>query len=365
VSPENPFQNSMIQTTYDDTDCLVLFASCFLTEGHNRCTINDTDRCNTYIIPKELFNLFRGRQSFNLNQTLSENIENENIQGYIDFLLGNGICFIAPNNLAESFPAINNQYINPYHITNAIVDINTNTDYLISFLEDVHIGTIPVLQLRFFSESITRDTFFSILDIIESSKVESLQVVLSSNVIDIDDLTLLNKYQKFDLLYLYGADYSITVPNQKYGLIHLSNMVNSPKCCGVVSQEHFSTNIETYTESVNNNSCLNRKISIDVDGYIKNCPSMLNNYGKITETSIADVLNNQQFKKYWNINKDSIKTCKDCEFRYICTDCRAFIEDPEDLHSKPLKCGYSPYTNEWTEWSSNPLKKAAIDFYGL
>jgi len=33
--------------------------------------------------------------------------------------------------------------------------------------------------------------------------------------------------------------------------------------------------------------------------------------------------------------------------------------------SKPLKCGYSPYTNEWEEWSTNPLKQKAIDFYDM
>jgi hypothetical protein len=33
--------------------------------------------------------------------------------------------------------------------------------------------------------------------------------------------------------------------------------------------------------------------------------------------------------------------------------------------SKPLKCGYNPYTNEWAEWSTNPLKEKAIAYYGM
>lgn len=33
--------------------------------------------------------------------------------------------------------------------------------------------------------------------------------------------------------------------------------------------------------------------------------------------------------------------------------------------SKPLKCGYNPYTSEWAEWSTNPLKRKAINFYGM
>ncbi len=71
------------------------------------------------------------------------------------------------------------------------------------------------------------------------------------------------------------------------------------------------------------------------------------------------------FKKYWDINKDKIYVCKDCEFRYICTDCRAYVEDPEDILSKPLKCGYNPYTGEWSEWSKNVLKTKAILNYKL
>jgi len=38
---------------------------------------------------------------------------------------------------------------------------------------------------------------------------------------------------------------------------------------------------------------------------------------------------------------------KDCEFRYICTDCRVFIQEDTDILSKPLKCKYNPYEATW------------------
>ena len=41
------------------------------------------------------------------------------------------------------------------------------------------------------------------------------------------------------------------------------------------------------------------------------------------------------------------------------------LEDPEDIYSAPLKCGYDPYTGEWEEWSTNPLKQKTIQFYGM
>jgi SPASM domain peptide maturase of grasp-with-spasm system len=135
--------------------------------------------------------------------------------------------------------------------------------------------------------------------------------------------------------------------------------------CGMIDSKYFTINKLLYSESQHHNTCLNRKISIDKDGNIKNCPSMAESFGNVKDTTLEEALNKPGFKKYWNINKDQIEVCKDCEFRHICTDCRAYIEDPENQYSKPLKCGYNPYTNVWEEWSTNPLKQKAIEYYGM
>ena len=92
---------------------------------------------------------------------------------------------------------------------------------------------------------------------------------------------------------------------------------------------------------------------------------MKRSFGNIKNITLEEALSHPDFKKLWNINKDQIEVCKDCEFRYICTDCRAYLEDPENIYSKPLKCGYNPYTCEWEEWSTNPLKQKAIEYYGM
>lgn len=128
--------------------------------------------------------------------------------------------------------------------------------------------------------------------------------------------------------------------------------------------------INQITENLCHNSCLHKKLSIDVDGNIKNCPSMPKSYGNVNEISIDTVLLNDNFKEFWSITKDNIKVCKDCEYRYICMDCRAYTEQNHfsqnnlDI-SKPLKCGYDPYTGIWEEWSKNPLKRKIISYYGL
>lgn len=92
---------------------------------------------------------------------------------------------------------------------------------------------------------------------------------------------------------------------------------------------------------------------------------MRENYGHVADTSLQAVLDNKTFNRYSHIRKDDIAVCKDCEFRHVCTDCRAYIENPQDIYSKPLKCGYNPYTNNWEEWAQHPMKQAAIEWYGM
>ena len=92
---------------------------------------------------------------------------------------------------------------------------------------------------------------------------------------------------------------------------------------------------------------------------------MKENYGNIKDTTLREALGKPGFKKYWEIGKDRIIKCKDCEFRHVCTDCRAYLDDPGNIYSAPLKCGYDPSTCEWEEWSTHPLKQKAIEYYNM
>ena len=80
---------------------------------------------------------------------------------------------------------------------------------------------------------------------------------------------------------------------------------------------------------------------------IKNCPSMQESYGNIQDISLLEVVLNEEFRQVWHIHKDQINTCRDCEFRYICSDCRAFTKDLNTKTAKPLKCRYNPYKAQW------------------
>ena len=173
----------------------------------------------------------------------------------------------------------------------------------------------------------------------------------------------LKKYNIISSIKVYNFIEDKSLFNDK--LKFVKKTIDSKKNCGVINEDFFCININSIALNSCNNSCLFKKISIDKDGSIKNCPSMSQNFGNIKNTTLDEALKHPDFKKYWNVTKDMIDVCKDCEFRHICTDCRAYVEEPENQYSKPLKCGYNPYTNEWEEWSTNPLKQKAIEYYGM
>ena len=135
--------------------------------------------------------------------------------------------------------------------------------------------------------------------------------------------------------------------NLPYSIISYSNKISSFQKCGFIHPDLFVVNLPFYTESIKYNTCLNRKVSIDSNGNIKHCPAMNKSAGNINDDSIKKLIENEGFKEIWYIVKDRIDICKDCEFRYICTDCRCFIKDPDNICSQPAKCTYNPYIAKW------------------
>lgn len=213
--------------------------------------------------------------------------------------------------------------------------------------------------MRFFSK-ITVDRLNDLLTLFSKTGIDFLEIILP--YIDVENSEVIEnlfkierRLRKFVFYDSPKTDYKhdITLVTELY---YIKEHIHSEKCCGKINGKDFNSNIQLFSESQKYNTCLNRKIGIDTTGNIKNCPSMEKSFGNISSISLKEIISNENFSRLWTINKDEIKVCQDCEFRYVCTDCRAYIENKEDIYSKPLKCGYNPYTCEWSEWSENKLK---------
>jgi len=67
--------------------------------------------------------------------------------------------------------------------------------------------------------------------------------------------------------------------------------------------------------------------------------------GRFPEMRLKEIIQGQAVQKLWQITLDNVETCKDCELRYGCFNCRALaLTTTGDLLSKNPRCQYNPYT---------------------
>jgi SPASM domain peptide maturase of grasp-with-spasm system len=249
----------------------------------------------------------------------------------------------------DKFPNIQLDFDSPEIINNVIIDIDFNTKHNLQklFIELNDLKT-KFLEVRIYTDYKV-NSIKEILSASFGSRLRSINI-LTKYTDELSHNTVLESIIKpFPILgsfVIHSTPIEIIKEYKEKNdrLKYIAQIIDSEQCCGNISMQYFSININTFTEAQQFNTCLNKKVAIDKNGLIKNCPSMNESFGEFNLTSLTTVVSDPFFKEKWGIKKDEIKVCKDCQFRYICTDCRAYIADKSD---KPLKCNYDPYTNKW------------------
>ncbi|PSK90867.1 SPASM domain peptide maturase of grasp-with-spasm system [Taibaiella chishuiensis] len=346
-----------------------MFSCCHFIKGANRSLLLDTQRDSYYLVPNSMPDFISSVSNLDLDHTLSEYDQGdyEIALQYVEFLIKNDLAFFCDSaEEAAAFLPISMAWQYPSEVTNAVIEV----DNLVFIPAITHcIGTffIPTLHVIFLCPVVNIDHLWNLIKPFNGLSNKSIQISFENkDQITVEHLTdFCYHHPKIELIIAFNSQIETSAKMFGCSLVFTKQKDFSKAACGSIQQEYFNTGLRHFTESIQHNTCLNRKISIDSEGNIKNCPSMVESYGKIWDTTILQAIEKPGFKNMWNISKDEIMVCKDCEFRHICTDCRAYLETPENPHSKPLKCGYNPYNNTWTDWSINPLKQQPIIYYGL
>lgn len=359
-------------------DYFKVYTNCVVTKGYTKSLISDLQRQKSRIIPNsmaEIIGQLNNKQKISTLVSKYRINNEETLQQYLDFLIEEDYGFYCNAEEFERFPNMDIQFQSACKVSNTLIEItNYNLHHLKGLIEQIENIGCKDVGLIFYDTELFSSFLFK-KDSFNDSTIKSVEIITPYNSnFDEDFLHKISiDFERITSLYIYNSPFNKrTEWNNKIlmDVIFAKKNYTDFRFCGGVNIETFNTNLPKVLEAINHNSCLHKKISIDVDGNIRNCPSMPQSFGNIKDTTLEEALEHPDFKKYWNLTKDHIEVCKDCEFRYICTDCRAYTErthtNAEGLDiSKPLKCGYNPYTGEWEEWSTNPLKEKAIEFYGM
>ncbi|KMQ64842.1 hypothetical protein ACM46_11515 [Chryseobacterium angstadtii] len=354
-------------------ELMLLYSHCIIVKGASRSVICDLQRKNIHPVPNAFAELFGNGRYFNVPEIMRQ-LDDEGkeiLNEYLEFMEQNELAFRCSHDELAFFPEMSEEWLFPAHISHCLLDADRDFFYFNEdFLKQLERLCCNFIQFRFFQEASWAE-LKRIMDIICPSQIKSIELIIPYKEEDFfyqDIEILVKKYKKISILTISGASVAKMYKQGHHGsgyIMQTDTKIGSEIHCGVVHSSLFSVNISTYTESLKFNSCLNRKISVDAEGNIKNCPSMKESFGNIKDRSLNEAVDDPEFKKYWTITKDQITKCKDCEFRHVCTDCRAYLDHPEDRYSAPLKCGYDPQTCEWEDWSTNPLKEKAIHEYRM
>lgn len=328
-----------------------LFACCLPVKGARRSTLCDLQRQAYRLIPNGLYEILTTHKGKTVDQIKAEygfRFDSE-IDEYFSFLEREEFGFWCDS--PADFPDLSLAWETPEIISNAIIDVGTSShhDFVSIFRQLDDLGC-RALQIRFFRE-VSLAALQVLLNGAESGKLRSIDLLAPYS-----DGWRPQDLEQFCVNNPRVSNFQVhSSPRQSQHrigetvqILFSPQIIESSAHCGVVRPEYFVTNLPLFSESQAHNNCLNKKISIDVSGEIRNCPSIARSFGNIRDTSLHTALLHSSFRELWEINKDQVEICKDCEFRYMCSDCRAFIQTPENLYSKPSKCSYDPYTAAWT-----------------
>lgn len=347
-----------------------LFTDCILVKGYSRSTIIDLPRGNYFLIPNDLYYILKKYDGKTLNEIIARHgHENEvTLNEYFNFLKDNELIFFNKNK--NNFPKLDfSSFDIPSDIYQTIIDFKDNFEHINeSVVNSLTALNCKYVQLRFY-KTYDIETLGRILELFRGSRIVGIDLFLDHSYLTPIIFEKIEFYSTVNNVYIFNSPDERTIyqsiSTRPFNVIQVMEKISDCRNCGIVSKNYFTVNISSFSNSVNNNSCLNKKLSIDSDGNLKNCPSMEKAFGNIKKVNIEEVAKSTDFKKVWNIRKEEINVCKDCEFRHICTDCRAYTEDPGDIYSKPLKCGYDPYNNKWEDWKNIKSKYKAISYYKM
>nr|WP_295868181.1 grasp-with-spasm system SPASM domain peptide maturase [uncultured Chitinophaga sp.] len=352
---------------------MIRLASCSITAGAGRALLCDLQRGAYYLVPLSFHELVNDCQGWQVGAIYAEyGPDNKQaLDEFFTFMTTGEFIFLSDHAAdAERFTPLSADIASPEHIQNAIIDIDDASPVpptaIIPRLVDLG---CTFIQVRAFSP-MKADEVISVARATEETPCRNIEFIVPYDDSYDNNKTLTDYFfhnQRIGGIVCYNAPREKTdlfVGDQIY-INHTTETIGSEKHCGVFGPAYFTSNVMHFLESQQHNTCLRKKIAIDKRGFIKNCPSMQQHYGNITDTPLEAVVNHEAFRRLWSIHKGMVKQCRDCEFRHVCTDCRAYLEDPGDIYSKPLKCGYDPYSATWSHWATHPLKQKAIDHYEL
>lgn len=330
-----------------------LYSNVIPVSGFKKGILCDLFRNQIYQLPKDLIEILKSYNEISLS-ILSQYYGKDNeeiLRQYLSFLIERKLVFSTIESTFPNFNEFNLEWDVPSVITNAqiVIDNNTRINKIYKILSELKdLGCKAILFI------LVNVSLFDKFDILEKvdNEFEFIFDILLDHTYNNDRNKLINcanKFKKVVNVKICNSTIENIEKSIKYNHLTFSWLKMSLKemPCSIINNLSFNPCMEFFCEARSYNSCLNRKICIDQDFNVRNCFAIPESFGNAMNAKLSDIIKVTNLSEIWHLNKDKIDTCKDCEYRYVCHDCRAFIKNKKNKFSKPDKCKYNPYSGEW------------------
>lgn len=325
----------------------ILFQCCIPIKGINGGVIVDFQRKSIYKVSNQIIDILNEYKNKNLLELFFDfRSDKHNLKKYIRFFIDNELIIITEN--PNAFPAIEPAYVKPYQLEIITIEVLELCYYSDSFFRNT-LDELGTKCLRLIIRKNINGNLEHILKCLEYSKIQSITLFLEyENGLDLIMKKIKKHNPRVSSIIFYN--FKIKSKIKQNGLIYYEPMpLEDVLYKGIQGANNFSLNINTYIESLKHNVGFNKTIFIDHFGNIKRHLLDEKKYGNISnKKDIENALKEEAIIKFWNITKDITEICKDCEFRYICTDTRIPLKiDGKKIYSHSKTCNYDPFSGKW------------------
>jgi SPASM domain peptide maturase of grasp-with-spasm system len=334
---------------------LKIFSDCIPVKGYKRGCIYDLNRRSFLYVPNSLIDFLYENEGKSRQVILNSYSNNDlsTINEYFIFFENNDIIFWIKKELFSNFPKVDLHWDYPSIISNAIIDIHSIDEYNIpkTLLKLQKLGCNHI-QIRSYMP-LRMEQFTSMLESFSDSSFLSIEIITkftSKNSLNEIKLFLRNE-KRIKALIFHSSKKNVIINerelNSMGNLVFTKQIINTPNDCHNNSVDYMNVMMEHYTEAQSFHTYFNRKVAIDSDGNIKNCTSQIISFGNVDKHDLETIVSKKEFQKLWFVNKDQTMICKDCEYRYMCTDSRVPVKVGPKLWKHNQECNYNPYIAKW------------------
>lgn len=327
-----------------------LYNACFPVKGAEMGLICDVQRKEAFHIPNLLVEVLEKACDHSVESIKDQyhHQYDEGIDAYLGELAKLGIGFFTSQ--PEAFPAMDLTWESPLEVYSAILEIESAGNYDVAdVLRQLDRLGCAGLQLRFLMPFSTRE-IADLLGPAKNSRLKFIELYIADNGEAVENLfRLAEGNRRIVSLVVHSSKKAGLVASEKPGeplQVVFTDQVIGRGQPDLVRPEDFVASISIITEAMQFNIGLNRKISVDADGFIRNYVSHETNFGHVSRVKIQDVARSAGFQEKWLLHNDRIEKCRDCQYRYLCLSNSDIVEADGKYYKKDT-CRFDPYANIW------------------